>query len=404
MEPELLDKPIGLSTGEAKQEKLLHLEGWRGVLALVVFIHHFILLFYPTVYVGTFDYREFMSDPYAFKILLAHSPLNVFMSGHLAVCVFLAISGYVFTYAYRNSNDFGVLQRNTIRRYFRLILPVVAACLFLKLLFVGGLVEMANYPRHVQSLEFGSRLFVQEFSLLQVLHDAFYAAPFFGKSNFLPVLWTVQAEFLGVLCLQALWMLSHNLRSKAYMGLLFLLICLFCSRHLFMIVLAGGMVCFYEKQLLNLFKTAFSKILLLLFALFFGGMLNTDKEAIAHSMYSFTLLFPGNAYPYFHLLSAVLILVLIVSSKKMKWLFSRKYFVSLGKLCFSIYLLHLPILYCLGSRLMWLSEGRINPLLLFVICFSVTLLLAIPFYRYVDKLGIRLSDKLAAYLLKPHAK
>jgi peptidoglycan/LPS O-acetylase OafA/YrhL len=194
-------------------------------------------------------------------------------------------------------------------------------------------------------------------------------------------------------------MLTHNIKNKWYIGFLLIFICLLCSRHLFMLVLAGGMICFYEAQVLKIFKTWLSKLLLLLCALFLGGMLNTDKEAIAHSIYRFTLDFPVNAYPYFHAMSAILILVLIVSSRKMKSVFSGKYLVMLGKLCFSIYLLHLPILYCIGSRLMWMSGGKIHPLLLFFSCLAVTLLLAFPFYYFIDKLSIRFSNKLAMYVL-----
>ena len=379
--------------------KILHFEGLRGLLALVVFIHHFILLFYPVVYVGTFDYQEFVANPYAFKILLAHSPLNIFMSGHLAVCVFLVISGYVLTLSYKKSDTTGVLQQNILKRYFRLILPVLGACLVLKILFVSGMIELANYPRNVEKLEFGNKLFRNDLSWPALITSSLFTVPFSGHSNFLPVLWTLQAEFLGVIALFLFLLVTHNLRDRFYYAVVLVLIYLYFSYNLFILVIAGGIVCIYEEKIKKVFRSTASKILLLSCALFFGGMLNTDKAAIAHSLYGFTLKFPFQAYPHFHNLSAAFFLILLISSTTLKNLFSHKYLVLFGKLCFSIYLLHLPVLYCVGSTLMWMYSGKIHPLLLFSLCLCVTVLLALPFYKYVDKLAIRFSNRLATRLM-----
>jgi|GEM_PF-5669208 len=384
---------------KAREPKILYFEGLRGLLALVVFIHHFILLFYPAVYIGTFDRQEFIADPYAFKILLAHSPLNIFMSGHLAVCMFLVISGYVLTVSYKLSGTTYTLQHNILKRYFRLIFPVLGACLFLKILFACGIIELANYPRNIEKLEFGNKLFRSDLTFPSLLITSLFSVPLSGHSNFLPVLWTVKAEFLGVLALFSFLIITHHLRGRFYYAVVLISGYLYFSQFLFILLIAGGLICVYEEKIKKAFVLRISKVFLLCLALFCGGMLNTNREATSYSIYAFTLKFPFQVYPLFHNLAAIFFLILLISSTTLKRLFSYNYLVLFGKLCFSIYLLHLPVLYCLGSCLMRIYRGQIHPLWLFSLCFCATTLLAIPFYKYVDKAAIRFSNRFATRLM-----
>src|ERR1044071_1561214 len=109
----------------AGNERVIHLEGARALLAVVVVVHHFILLFYPSVSIGSYNLADFQAETQPFSVVLAHSPLNIFMNGHLAVSVFLVISGYVLTLPYITSGNTNLLGKAALKRYFRLSIPVL---------------------------------------------------------------------------------------------------------------------------------------------------------------------------------------------------------------------------------------------------------------------------------------
>lgn len=372
--------------------KVLYLEGLRGLLALIVLVHHFVLLFYPELYIGSFDQTYFAAHASSFKILLAHSPLNFFMNGHFAVCVFLVISGYVLTYSYKLTDSFEMLQQHAVKRYFRLVLPVLAACLFIKFLFISGAVDAANYPRNVKELNFGAKEFSDASGFLKIIKTCLFDIPLEGDSSFLSVLWTIRIEFLGALGLFAFLLLTHARSGKIWYALVFALGLIYLSHHYVVLLLAGGMICINEKKIAQIFRPVLSKLLLLLSGAFLSGITEI-KAAIPHTMYAFTQGLPFNAYFYFHDLAALLIFLVFVSSATLKGIFSFSPLARFGKLTFSIYLLHLPILYCIGSRLMWMTHGKIHPVLLFTACFLSTVFASVLFYKFVDRPAIRISNK-----------
>lgn len=90
-------------------QKRLYLEGLRGLLSLIVVVHHFILLFQPLVFLGSNNPDDFKTRPLSGSILLANTPLNLFMNGNWAVCMFFVMSGYVLSVKYfQTSNTVGL--------------------------------------------------------------------------------------------------------------------------------------------------------------------------------------------------------------------------------------------------------------------------------------------------------
>lgn len=383
----------------SEDKKLLSIEGLRGILAIIVVINHFILLFCPIVFSGSFDLNDFVNNATSFKMLLANSPLNVFMNGHFAVCVFFGISGYVLTLNYKNTNNTKVLQKSIVKRYFRLAIPVLATCLLIYILFLLHSFVKANYPTGDSSLDFGQSLFKNNLSFFEMVKMALFDVPVSGNNQYLPVLWTIQIEFLGALILFSFLLFTHNLESKWIYGLIIIGVCAIILKYYAPILFIGSLTCIYEEKLKKTFKNNFIKLLLLFGFLYFAGIPNISKEANAHTIYSFTNHIKFNVYPYFHNLATACLLMLIVSSNKLEKILSFKYLAQLGKLSFSVYLLHLPILYCLGTYLMRANNGKINMFVLFLICFSVVIAVSIVFYKFIDKTAISSSNKLAKRFL-----
>ena len=69
--------------------RIAWLDGQKGIACLCVFIHHFLLAFYPEVHFG-------QAVPSMLKVKnLADSPFMFWANGNFCVCLFLLISGFL---------------------------------------------------------------------------------------------------------------------------------------------------------------------------------------------------------------------------------------------------------------------------------------------------------------------
>lgn len=103
------------------------LDGLRGVAALIVFIHHFILIWFPALSFGYGSAPEFHSF---FQLPF----LRIIYSGRGMVSLFFVISGYVLSYStirkIRTGNFLAVLDTlasSVFRRWLRLFLPILVS-------------------------------------------------------------------------------------------------------------------------------------------------------------------------------------------------------------------------------------------------------------------------------------
>src|SRR5262249_17702811 len=102
--------------------RVIPLEACRGIAAMIVVIHHYVLSFAP-------------QTSNALRGTLGFIAIN----GHAAVTFFFVLSGYVLTNAYFRSEDPAVLRLALVKRWPRLAGPVVVTVLASYLCFAFGL-------------------------------------------------------------------------------------------------------------------------------------------------------------------------------------------------------------------------------------------------------------------------
>ena len=118
--------------------KLNYLEGIRGIAALIVVVWHYVLYFYPPLAnTGEMSFKEFFSytNNEQMLMLVAETPLCLFFHGQASVRLFFVLSAFVLTYKFFKTKNYEYLSAGAIKRYFRLLGPVVFS-LFITLIFI----------------------------------------------------------------------------------------------------------------------------------------------------------------------------------------------------------------------------------------------------------------------------
>lgn len=381
-----------------QKNRYLYLEGLRGLLALIVVVHHFILLFYPDVYYGSNRVSDFANQPHSFLMLLAITPLNIFMNGTWAVCMFMLLSGFVLSLRYYESNQSSIIQTSFFKRYFRLTIPVLAAILMIYLLFRMGIFQSVFYPRTDPNFSFGKDLFTNDISFLSALQMGVADVPLNGNNTYLPVFWTIDIEFIGVLLLFAFLLITHNTKYRIPLFIAFIVFLFYINKSYYILIMIGSLIALFKDKIEGFPKT-YIFILLFLLGWYMEGIPNLQDVAKQYTWYGFTNGWT-NVFLYFQFASCTLMFVGLLSFKKIHQLLSSKPLQFLGSISFSMYLLHLPVLFIAGSKLLHYSEGGMNPFVLFVICLVLIMGISYLFFRLVDKHAITISNKIGKMVLK----
>lgn len=372
--------------------KILHFEGLRGLCALTVFFVHFC----PTVSV---------IPAQALPQGLIRDLFASLFNGDLPVFIFWLMSAHLITIKYftgkTESQKSAFLIRSTAKRYFRFLLPVFASCFIAFLLLKAGLFFNTIYidAQDAECYAWLKQWFAFEPSFFFFLRTTFIDVFINGNCNYNPVLWTIQTELLGsFLCFGMLSLFgSHPKRYTVYF---------LTAAFLFM---AGTF------DVHNYYYGMF------VLGLSYSDYLSTDRPSsasrsvvdsawLAVGLFVISLVVPtllsiylpalnNNIRFFFSIpLRAVAITLLVTNVGGIKRVLSTKPFVFLGKISFSLYLLHFLVLTSLGSYLY--TSGGYSPVFILLCTLFVCLLASVLFERFVDRYSKPFSEKAARLILK----
>lgn len=370
-------------------EKINYLDGLRGVAAINVMIMHFFIILFPAmIYIDRMP-----SHLGNLEHIFSSTPLGLIGAGNFSVCVFFVLSGYVLTQKYFKTRDKKIIISGAVRRYIRLFVPVFAAIILSFLLASTGVFHYYIETVMISGNNNYANYWTFTPNIFDAVKQAVWGSFFTGDDTYNPVLWTMTTEFYGSMLVFAMILLLGVQRNRWTFYLAASVF--FFNYYYFAFIIGMGLADIFNSKA-SIFKTDNKLILsvLLLSGLFLGsypvGTVTND------SLYRFLNngLFEIPKLTY-HILGASMIMYVLLSSRRMKKIFSSPVPVFLGKISYSLYLIHFLIISSFTCAL-FLALYPVLPywIAAFVSCF-LSVLLIIPlsylFYKYVDMAGVRLS-------------
>jgi peptidoglycan/LPS O-acetylase OafA/YrhL len=356
-----------------------YLDGLRGVAALVVLICHVLLVLAPDLLAinGKTGWAVYLTA-------VGKSPLALFWNGNSAVCVFFVLSGYVMTdFAQRTALSF---PAQAIRRYLRLAIPILITSSFAWLLLRMGLLRNAVEPDVVGSWMAGWYSFAPSFSAMT--YEALAGTFLTGSNAYNLNLWTMHPELAGSLYVLLFCAVARNRGERTLLNGILMVVHVTDYLPLFAV---GALFHDYEAELSRI-GSRFAIVLFIAGA--YACSMPTFGTEIPLPWHALLPRILIDDVRYWHAIGASLIVLGVLHSASLQEMFASRVGRFLGRISFTLYLIHIPLLASFTAALMLAMNdmGRL-PTLLVAGPATVALVLAASWLTSdaIDDFGLRVS-------------
>ena len=314
-------------------------DGLKGLSALIVMMTHFALCFSSISF--------FQSIPV----------VGLFFDGGLAVYIFIILSSFGMCCSIANSNLGEAMIKVSLKRYFRLTLPLVCPSILAFAILLSNL-DFSNELGLLENNDW-TRTLLPETPHLNQLTSGILVGVLKGSALINP-LWMMKYIFLGSFIVLPFYALFAKIRDRWLFAM-----CLF-----FFFVVFYSLSPYYSASLLGV-------------ALFFCKDY-IQKLGNGFAIVLFVALIGLHAYDFekTQFIGGALFIVMTLVSPVLRNVFESRIFVILNKISYQIYLVHASVLACFSSW-MYLTFGQSYLMLLlnFILFAIITLLIASLFSK-----------------------
>jgi len=393
--------------------RIKYIEGLRGLAALIVLFGHticafFPLLFpYPTVLPMPLDYLA--TQPLLIKAFV-FTPLIIFYNGVSAIFIFLIISGYVISYNCFHNKDKNYITASFFKRYFRLTIPILFSCVISYFLLEVGAIHniKASWASHSTWFSQFYACDADFFNMLKFVLYNEYSGPTREKLLcYGTIFWMMYALLLGSFLVYAFYALFARASSRLRIFIYIALIIIFSKTLLLAVIL--GMILF-DMDANNVFRNVnkFILLIMLLSGIYLASLIRLDFPLYTILDIDFMKNYFGSwggLYFFYYTIGAFLLFFALSRLSFSRKVFSSKVAVYLGKISFSIYILHFIVICSLSSYIfIWLknyinasnelSSIELSSIVTFAITIVVTISLSHIFHHYIELKSINWSQSL----------
>lgn len=375
-------------------KKLDFLDGLKVFSCLLVFEFHFFTFFYPGIYCLMPEYYHVP----AVEHLLGTTPLNLIFNGKYTVRIFMALSGFFVGYRYFITGNKDSLKSGIVKKYFRLILPIVFTNIMIYILM-----KLSLYQNCEASVLANSEIFYGGYNsfapnLGDALKEALFGCFINGANQYNGPLWFIFYEFFGTIMISVIVLLVGD---KKWRYVVYAVAALIFVRSDFLSMILGMVVCdltYREPKWLSKFSSNRWLVGLLLAGCLFLCSFPAVGERYEGTIYQY---FPIKVMFYYNV-AAPLIIYAILHLKTIPKVLAVKPLTRLSKYTYCFYLIHFPIICTVSCGLFIACYDKMNYHLLVlldaVLTFIITVLLSMTMYKFIELPGIKMANKVVELL------
>lgn len=389
-----------------EQKRITWVDGLRGVASLFIVFHHFIMGYYPAAYRGEEAIAHLAGDVEA---EFSQSPLAFFAIGDLWVSVFCLVSGFVISYQVFHMTEAKQFSKSLLKRYPRLMLPVFALSAIVYVMLHLNL--FFNGPASLLS---GSEWLAQFYQNKTTISDLIFSS--------IADTWIVG---MSTLYSNAFWMLA-DLFAGSFMAYILAAMGKGMNGRMLYVYIGVAVVYLSTNSRLSDFALG---VLIAYIAERFGERIQKHKKAcvitgifmiltavilgaypVAYAptnAYRFLNHLPDrlNPYYFYHMIASALIVMGIYLLKPLAKVLSLKPFLFLGKISYSIYLVHIPVLFSLSAWLLTrfmakTGDYNLSAWWMFGISILAILILSWLFYLLIEQNCTKLINRVTYKLME----
>jgi peptidoglycan/LPS O-acetylase OafA/YrhL len=373
------------------KKRITWIDGLKGVASLFVVCHHFIMGYYPAAYQGAEAVTHFSGN---LEIKFAQSPLAFFTIGDFWVSVFCLVSGLVISYQVMHMTQNRQFSKSLLKRYPRLMLPVFAlsAIVYVMLhlnLFWNGPAAMLSGSEWLAQF-YQNKTTISDL-LLSSIADTWIVGMSTMYSN---AFWMLADLFAGSFMAYILAAMGREMNNRilyVYIGVAVV----YLSTNSRLTNFALGVLIAYiiERfgEKIQIYKNACITAggLMIFISVILGSYPVGCEPTNAYRLLNHL---PDRLNPvyFYHMLAAALLVMGIYLFRPLAKLLSAEPFLFLGKISYSIYIIHIPVLFSVSA---WLLTRIVaithhynrSAGLVFVISMLAIVSLAWVFYQLVEK-------------------
>lgn len=365
------------------------MDGLKGIAAILIFVHHFCLIFYPAIHFGD----AVLSKLYNLDTVLSQSPFSVFLNGNFLVAIFCTISGAVISIQIMELPDKNKLADIIMKRYFRLMLPVVPVGLLIFVMLRYGLFSNQEAAVYTQS-PWAAMYYQSPMTFFQTLRSVFVDTWFWGDDTLSTAFWMLSQLFYGTFLSIILSIVCWKYKKHTWSIYVMLAFVFFNHGTLQLAFILGTLLtwlCINCSQCFNKYLGC----ILFTIGIFLGGY---PSGVTPTNVYR---LFCDVNYIDVHIVGAFFTLYGIWSLEKLQAVLSMPIFKGLGKISYSIYLIHIPLLFSFSTSLFlfvkeYMRYAYSAGLSLFVSIF-VLIMAANMYNKTIENMCVQVQRKILAW-------
>ena len=375
-------------------QKLDFVDGLKVLSCLMIFNFHFINFFYCGFY--SLLPEDFHTQ--VVEMFVGSSPLNLIMGGKFGVRIFMTISGFFVGYRFFITGDKSSLSSGVVKKYFRLVFPIITANIA-----IYAMMKLGLFLNDDASAIIGSHVFVGNYnqfepSLFAAVWEAVWGCFATGANHYNGPLWFIYYEFFGTILVAAILSLLGD--SKARYAA-YIIGCVLTIRSDFLPFILGAVVCDLTYRppmwLKKLSEKKWLMWLLLLFGVFLGSY-PPIGERLEGTIYAYI---PAKVI-LFYIIGASCVLYAVLHLKASHKVLGSRVVTWLNTYSYGFYLTHFLVL-CTFSCGFYLAlykhmNYHLLAVLNYILSFGLTVFISFLIQKFVEIPGMKLANGIAKKL------